>query len=85
MAVDFAGEPLTIGAGLAYSNGVGGSLREGNASYYAERMPDVSQTLHFVIETIRQGPRDPRLAEYVMAVPSFSVALTTSTSPFSIT
>ena len=57
----------TIGAGLAYSNGVGGSLRDGTASYYAERMPDVTQTLHFVIDTIRQGPRDPRLTEYVMA------------------
>jgi hypothetical protein len=57
----------TIGAGLAYSNGVGGSLREGSATYYAERMPDVTQTLHFVIDTIRKGPRDPRFAEYVMA------------------
>jgi Zn-dependent M16 (insulinase) family peptidase len=57
----------TIGAGLAYSNGIGGSLREGTGSYYAERMPDVSQTLHFVIDTVRHGPRDPRLAEYVMA------------------
>ncbi len=57
----------TIGAGLAYSNGVGGSLRDGTATYYAERMPDVTQTLHFVIDTIRNGPRDPRLAEYVMA------------------
>lgn len=57
----------TIGVGLAYSNGIGGSLREGTASYYAERMPDVTQTVHFVIETIRKGPRDPRLTEYVMS------------------
>jgi Zn-dependent M16 (insulinase) family peptidase len=57
----------TIAAGLAYSNGIGGSLREGTSTYYAERMPDVIQTLHFVIDTIRTGSRDPRLAEYVMA------------------
>jgi Zn-dependent M16 (insulinase) family peptidase len=57
----------TIGAGLAYSNGIAGSLREGNATYYAERMPDVTQTLHFVIDVIKKGPRDPRLTEYVMA------------------
>jgi len=57
----------TIAAGLAYSNGIGGSLREGTATYYAERMPDVAQTLRFVVDTIRQGPRDARLTEYVMA------------------
>jgi Zn-dependent M16 (insulinase) family peptidase len=57
----------TIGAGLAYSNGVSGSLREGTSTYYAERMPDVAQTLHFVIDTIHNGPRDHRLTEYVMA------------------
>jgi Zn-dependent M16 (insulinase) family peptidase len=57
----------TIGAGLAYSNGIGGSLREGVASYYAERMPDVTQTLHFVIDVVKQGPRDPSLGEYVLA------------------
>lgn len=57
----------TIGAGLAYSNGISGSLREGDATYYAERMPDVTQTLHFVIDVIKKGPRDPRFTEYVMA------------------
>jgi Zn-dependent M16 (insulinase) family peptidase len=57
----------TIGAGLAYSNGIGGSLREGTAMYYAERMPDVSQTLHFVIDTVRRGPRDPGMTEYVIS------------------
>ena len=57
----------TIGAGLAYSNGVGGSLRNGTSIYYAERMPDATQTIHFVIDTIRHGSRDPQLTEYVMA------------------
>ncbi len=57
----------TIAAGLAYSNGISGSLRESTSTYYAERMPDVTQTLRFVVDTLRNGLRDPRLAEYVMA------------------
>ena len=57
----------TIGAGLAYSNGVRGSIRDGYAGYYAERMPEIPQTLHFAIDTVRTGPRDPGFAEYVMA------------------
>jgi hypothetical protein len=57
----------TIAAGLAYSNGIGGSLAEATDSYNAERMPDVTQTLHFVIDAVKQGSRDPQLTEYVMA------------------
>ncbi|HEY3836092.1 MAG TPA: hypothetical protein VGL72_05955 [Bryobacteraceae bacterium] len=57
----------TIGVGLAYSNGVRPSITDGTAGYYAERMPDVTQTLHFAIDTVRHGSRDPRLTEYVMA------------------
>jgi Zn-dependent M16 (insulinase) family peptidase len=57
----------TIGVGLAYSNGVRGSITDATSGYYAERMPDVTQTLHFAIDTVRHGPRDPRLTEYVMA------------------
>ena len=54
-------------AGLAYGNGFAGSLREGTSTYYAERTPDVAQTLHFVIDTIRRTPRDPGFAEYALA------------------
>jgi len=38
----------TWGAGLAYSNGVGASLRRGLVSYYAERCNDGVETLRFV-------------------------------------
>ncbi len=58
----------TISAGLAYSNGLRGSIRDGYAGYYAERMPEIPQTLHFAIDVIKKGPRDPKLVEYVIAM-----------------
>jgi Zn-dependent M16 (insulinase) family peptidase len=58
----------TIGAGLAYSNGLRGSIREGYSGYYAERMPEIPQTLHFAIDVVKKGPRDPKLLEYVTAI-----------------
>ena len=58
----------TIGAGLAYSNGLRGSTHEGVAGYYAERMPEIPQTLHFAIDVVKKGPRDPKLVEYVTAM-----------------
>ncbi len=58
----------TIGVGLAYSNGLRGSLHDGYAGYYAERMPEVPQTLHFAIDVVKKGPRDPQLTDYVVAL-----------------
>jgi hypothetical protein len=58
----------TIGAGLAYSNGLRGSTHDGYAGYYAERMPEVPQTLHFAIDVVKKGPRDQKLVEYVVAM-----------------
>ncbi|HVV43890.1 MAG TPA: hypothetical protein VHC72_01755, partial [Bryobacteraceae bacterium] len=58
----------TISAGLAYSNGIRGSLHDGWAGYYAERMPEIPQTLHFAIDVIKNGSRDPHLAEYAIAL-----------------
>ena len=58
----------TIGVGLAYSNGLRGSLHDGYAGYYAERMPEIPQTLHFAIDVVKKGPRDPQLADYVIAM-----------------
>jgi len=58
----------TIGVGLAYSNGLRGSTHDGYAGYYAERMPEVPQTLHFAIDVVKKGPRDPKLVEYVIAM-----------------
>lgn len=57
----------TIGAGLAYSNGLGGSPTSGRQSYYAERTPEMPQTLRFVIDELKKAPRDPELVEYAIA------------------
>jgi Zn-dependent M16 (insulinase) family peptidase len=57
----------TWGAGLAYSNGFRGSLAQGVAGYYAERTPELPQTLGFVIDYISETQRDPALADYVLA------------------
>lgn len=58
----------TITAGLAYSNGLRGNTHDGYAGYYAERMPEIPQTLHFAIDVVKKGPRDPKLLEYVIAM-----------------
>ncbi|MEO5881963.1 MAG: hypothetical protein ABIQ06_06065 [Caldimonas sp.] len=57
----------TVGAGLAYSNGLRGSVSSGRVGYYAERTPALPQTVRFVIGVIRDGRPDPGLGEYVMA------------------
>jgi Zn-dependent M16 (insulinase) family peptidase len=57
----------TIGAGLAYSNGLGSSLATGRVQYYAERTPDLPQTLQFVVEYLKTARPDPTLVEYAIA------------------
>jgi len=57
----------TIGAGLAYSNGIRGNLTAGRIGYYAERTPELPQTLKFVVSTIRNSPRDTTLVDYTIA------------------
>ena len=57
----------TWGAGLAYSNGLGGSPGGGRLSYYAERTPELPQTLRFVIDELKKAPKDPGLVEYAVA------------------
>jgi Zn-dependent M16 (insulinase) family peptidase len=57
----------TWGAGLAYSNGFRGSPSQGRLGYYAERTPELPQTLRFVIEELKKAPRDPSLVEYAIA------------------
>ncbi len=57
----------TWGAGLAYSNGLGGSPTTGRQSYYAERTPELPQTLRFVIDELKKAPRDAGLVEYAIA------------------
>jgi hypothetical protein len=57
----------TWGAGLAYSNGIGASENSGRLSYYAERCPDLAQTMQFVVNELKNAPHDPTLADYAVA------------------
>lgn len=57
----------TWGAGLAYSNGLRSSGGDGRIAYYAERTPELPQTLSFVIRELKRAPRDLPLAEYALS------------------
>ncbi|MBK7470181.1 MAG: hypothetical protein IPI73_05650 [Betaproteobacteria bacterium] len=58
----------TWGAGLAYSNGIRARPANGRLSYYAERTPELPQTLRFVVDELRRaGKPDPALVEYAIA------------------
>jgi hypothetical protein len=58
----------TWGAGLAYSNGFGIAPEIGRIDYYAERTPELPQTLRFVIDELKKAKPDPGLVEYAVAV-----------------
>jgi Zn-dependent M16 (insulinase) family peptidase len=57
----------TWGAGLAYSNGLRSSELRGLLIYYAERCPDLAQTMQFVVNELADAHRDPSLADYTIA------------------
>jgi hypothetical protein len=57
----------TWGAGLAYSNGLRSNVSDGRIGYYAERTPELPQTLEFVIGVTKNGDRKKPLAEYALA------------------
>ena len=57
----------TLAAGLAYSNGPSASPMSGRMGYYAERTPEIPQTVKFVIDVVKNGQRDPGLADYTIA------------------
>lgn len=57
----------TIGAGLAYSNGVSSNLNTGLMGYYAERTPELPQTLKFALGEVKR-PLDTPLGEYSTAL-----------------
>jgi Zn-dependent M16 (insulinase) family peptidase len=57
----------TLAAGLAYSNGLRSNVRDGRMGYYAERTPEIPQTVKFVIDVLKSSERDPRLADYTIA------------------
>jgi len=57
----------TWGAGLAYSNGLRSNESTGRLIYYAERCPDLAQTMQFVVNELRNSKHDPSLTEYAVA------------------
>lgn len=57
----------TLAAGLAYSNGLRGSVTSGRAGYYAERTPELPQTVRFVVNELKTAPRNTTLADYAIA------------------
>jgi Zn-dependent M16 (insulinase) family peptidase len=57
----------TLAAGLAYSNGIRASVQSGRAGYYAERTPEIPQTVKFVVDTLKSAERNPKLADYTIA------------------
>jgi hypothetical protein len=57
----------TWGAGLAYSNGVRADAQRGTLRYYAERCPELPQTMRFVIGELSAVTSDPGLAEYALS------------------
>jgi hypothetical protein len=58
----------TWGAGLAYSNGFASDPEMGRIDWYAERTPELPQTLRFVIGEIKNAKPDPGLVEYAIAI-----------------
>jgi Zn-dependent M16 (insulinase) family peptidase len=57
----------TWAAGLAYSNGIRIGLSQGRLLYYAERTPELPQTLKFVIDELKKAQPDPALTDYAIA------------------
>jgi len=57
----------TWGAGLAYSNGLRHYEESGRMVYYAERCPDLAQTMQFVVNELKRAPYDTTLGDYAVA------------------
>jgi len=57
----------TWSAGLAYSNGLRANEAAGRMIYYAERCPDLAQTMQFVVDQLKHAPYDTSLAQYAIA------------------
>lgn len=57
----------TWAAGLAYSNGYRFNEKNGWARYYAERCPDVAETMRFVVNELKNAEYDPGLVDYAVA------------------
>ena len=57
----------TLAAGLAYSNGLRGTVQAGRVGYYAERTPEIPQTVKFVVDILKTAERNPQLSDYALA------------------
>jgi Zn-dependent M16 (insulinase) family peptidase len=57
----------TWAAGLAYSNGMRVSLRSARLTYYAERCPELPQTMRFVIGELTKARPDASIVSYALA------------------
>jgi hypothetical protein len=57
----------TWAAGLAYSNGYGYRENSGRVSYYAERCPDVAETMRFVAHELTTAEPDSQYVNYAIA------------------
>ena len=57
----------TLANGLAYSNGLRATVASGRSGYYAERTPEIPQTVKFVVDTLKSSERDLRLTDYAVA------------------
>jgi len=57
----------TWASGLAYSNGYRFHDYTGQVRYYAERCPDIAETMRFVVGEVKKGVDNPLLTEYVVS------------------
>jgi hypothetical protein len=57
----------TLAAGLAYSNGLRGTVASGRVGYYAERTPELPQTVRFVVNELKTAQRNATLGDYTVA------------------
>ncbi|UCC44631.1 MAG: hypothetical protein JSU65_01500, partial [Candidatus Zixiibacteriota bacterium] len=57
----------TLAAGLAYSNGYAYGQGAGRVQYYAERCPDIAETMRFVVGELQSAEPNPNLVDYAVA------------------
>src|SRR5205814_2695675 len=57
----------TTGEGLAYTSKILFSESQAEMGYYAERTPDLPQTVRFLVDVIKNSQQDDALGEYAIA------------------
>jgi Zn-dependent M16 (insulinase) family peptidase len=58
----------STGAGLSYSTGIAVTAGNGRIRYYAERTPELPQTLKFIIDEIKRSPKDTAMKDYIISL-----------------